>query len=74
MSSQFQKKVGLRIKQIRLEKGYLQIDIAEDLGVTRQMISKVERGEINLSITYLRKLSIALETTPADLIDVTKKS
>lgn len=74
MSSQFQKKVGLRIKQIRLEKGYLQIDIAEDLGVTRQMISKVERGEINLSITYLYKLSIALETTPADLIDVIKKS
>lgn len=74
MSTQFQKKVGLRIKQIRLEKGYLQIDIAEDLGVTRQMISKVERGEINLSITYLLKLSIALETTPADLIDVTKKS
>lgn len=73
MSSQFQKKVGLRIKQIRLEKGYLQIDIAEDLGVTRQMISKVERGEINLSISYLLKLSIALETTPADLIDVTKK-
>ncbi len=74
MSSQFQKKVGLRIKQIRLEKGYLQIDIAEDLGVTRQMISKVERGEINLSITYLLKLSIALETTPADLIDVIKKT
>lgn len=66
----FQKKVGIKIKKKRIELGFHQIDIAERLGVTRQMISKIERGKINFTIDYLFKLSIILETTPSYLIDV----
>lgn len=51
------KQLGLNIKAERVRKGYTQEFFAEKLGVSREYISRIERGRENLSI--LKILNIA---------------
>ena len=67
---EFQIKIGKRIKEIRLSKGLTQSAVAHECAFTRQMISKIETGQVNLSLSSLIKLSEVLETTSSDLLNV----
>jgi len=58
----------LRLKEIRIERGLKQKDIAEILNVQQGAISKYENGTVLLTQDLI-KLSIALEVTPNDLLD-----
>ena len=69
-TKEFYLKVGVNIRKKRLEKGIKQIDLAYDIDVRRQVMYRIEKGGINLTLNTLCKLATALGTTPADLIDV----
>lgn len=57
------------IKSRRIELGMSQQALAEKVGYTgKSMVSKVERGEIDLSTTMIQKFADALKTTPSDLM------
>ncbi len=58
----------MRLKEIRIERGLKQKDIAEILNVQQGAISKYENGTVLLTQDLI-KLSIALEVTPNDLLD-----
>lgn len=60
--------IFLRLKEIRIERGLKQKDIAEILNVQQGAISKYENGTVLLTQDLI-KLSIALEVTPNDLLD-----
>lgn len=47
------KAVGIRIKDIRKEKGYTQKDLSKTLGVTTAFISRIETGTCKISIKRL---------------------
>ena len=49
-------KVRNRIKEIRLAKGISQIEMAEDLQITRQTINAVENHKYNPSLELALKL------------------
>lgn len=44
------KQLGRNIKAERIRKGYTQENFAEIIGVSREYISRIERGQENMSI------------------------
>ena len=52
---------GLTVKKIRTERNISQEKLAEMTGLHRTYISEVERGNRNLSLINIEKLSIALD-------------
>jgi len=54
-------KIAQQIKDLRLNLGYTQKDLAEKLGVIQQYISKIENGHENISIDALKKVADALD-------------
>ena len=62
-------KLNLNIRMRRLELGLSQDELAERLGYAdRSSIAKIETGVVDISIKQLKKIAVALETTPYDLI------
>lgn len=59
------KKIGQRIKQLRTKKGLSQEELAEKMGYkSRSSINKIELGINDITQTIIKKLAIALDTTP----------
>ncbi len=55
------KKIGRIIKDIRKEKKLRQKDIAEKLGISQQLLSRIEQGKENITFKFLIKILSALE-------------
>jgi len=55
-----EKKIGLKIKQIRKIWGLSQIELAERIGISFQQIQKYEKGLTRISIMRLQQISDAL--------------
>mgnify|MGYP003397589014 FL=1 len=54
--SQIQKKIGEKIKSIRLKQNITQDSLAESASVSRSSVQKIEAGEIKSFDTFLRVL------------------
>lgn len=57
---------GLRVKELRLEKGLSQEKLANIAGVDRTYMTQVENGKRNISIENIRKVCIALNVSLSD--------
>ena len=55
----FLKKLGLRVRQLRLAHGWSQEKLAQQCGLHRTYIGGVERGERNISAVNLLKIATA---------------
>ena len=65
----FLKKVGEKVRSVRLEQGLTQTDLAfrcNDKDYSQ--INRLELGKINFSVSYLFLIASALDVTPADLL------
>ena len=65
-------KIGKRIKEIRMSKGYSQESFAIKSGLHRTYIAGVEAGNRNISLENLNKIAEALDVTLAELCDFQK--
>jgi transcriptional regulator with XRE-family HTH domain len=61
------KKFGEKVKILRLERGLSQEGLANEANLDRTYIPGIEKGERNVSITVIEKLSIALKVDIRDL-------
>jgi transcriptional regulator with XRE-family HTH domain len=61
-------RLGQRIRKLRKEKGWRQIDLAEHAGVHEVHISDVERGTREICLNNLIALAKALNVSASDLI------
>ncbi len=64
-----QTQLGIRIKQLRKEKGISQEELAFKAGLHRTYMSDVERGTRNVSIRNIEKIAKALGVTPSKLLE-----
>lgn len=60
-------KVGLRIKEIREQKGISQKELAYTADLDRSYIASVESGKRNISIVNLEKIANALSVNLSEL-------
>lgn len=58
----------IKLKEIRIRRGYTQKDIADILGVTVAAISRYEKEQRKLDQELIMKLCVALEVTPNELL------
>lgn len=58
----------VRLKEIRIQKGLKQKDIANILNVQQAAISKYEKGIVSLTQEQIIILSLALDITPNELL------
>lgn len=59
---------ALNLKRVRESRGISQEALADLAGLHRTYVGSVERGERNISIDNIEKLSLALGVCPADLL------
>ncbi len=50
------KEIGAKLKELRLRDGKTQLEIAEELGMTRQHITNFENGDRGFSIEKINKI------------------
>ncbi len=60
--------LGRNIKAERVRKGYTQEAFAEKAGVSREYISRIERGQENMSILKILNIAELLETDIKNLL------
>ena len=62
--------IAARVRQLRAERGLSLDGLAERSGVSRSMISLIERAETSPTAVVLEKLAAALDTTLAGLFTI----
>jgi len=66
----FLKKLGLRIRQLRLEKNMSQEDLAFECDYADfSQINRIELGKVNFSVSYLSLIAKALNTPICSFFD-----
>ena len=63
----FIKKFGQKLKEFRKAKGISQEQLAGDTGFELSQIGRIERGEINTSISHVSAIAKALKIKPEEL-------
>src|SRR4051812_21714336 len=66
-------RLGVRMKDLRRERGLTLEELAEYSGVSRAMISKVERGEKNPTLVVAAKVAEGLGVTLSELLGVEER-
>ncbi|WP_419779279.1 helix-turn-helix domain-containing protein [Maridesulfovibrio sp.] len=67
--SNCQEKIGGKIKKYRSVSGLSQQTLAERAGISYKYLGEIERGQVNLSVEILSKISKALNISSAELMD-----
>jgi DNA-binding XRE family transcriptional regulator len=71
MSSGFftaQKQLGVRIREMRERKSWLQRDLAKAAGLPVRTIGRIERGEVDVRLSTISRIAKALGVTLKDLL------
>jgi transcriptional regulator with XRE-family HTH domain len=61
-------KFGLRVKLLRIEKGWSQEKLALNAELDRTYIPSIEKGERNVSITVIEKIAAAFQMQVDELL------
>jgi transcriptional regulator with XRE-family HTH domain len=61
------KKFGLNLRAIRKAKGVSQEELAGETGFELSQIGRIERGEVNTSISHVAAIAKALKVKPEEL-------
>jgi transcriptional regulator with XRE-family HTH domain len=59
----FQRRLGLRIRELRKRRGWSQEEFAHACGLDRSYMGSVERGERNVTLSSLRAIAKGLDVT-----------
>lgn len=64
------KKIGLRIKQLRTERGLSQNMLGLEIDMEKSNVSRMESGTVNVKVGTLHKVSKAFDITLSDLVNI----
>ena len=68
--SDLNKKIGLRIIELREKMEWTQSDLARACGKDRQAIEKLENGKVNPTLYTLFEIAKALEVSLSQLLEI----
>jgi DNA-binding XRE family transcriptional regulator len=63
-----QNTVRSRMKQLRIDAGISQDDLAKAAGIDRKTVNRIENGHFSPNLDTFFRLCIALDVRPADLM------
>lgn len=63
---------GNKVRELRIQQGLSQDELAFYCGIDRPQISKIEQGKVNVTLETIEKLSQALQIKTSLLLDETK--
>ena len=63
------KKLGANIKRLRESKNLSLRELSYECDIDNSKISKIEKGQINITFTTILQLANALEVKPSDLLN-----
>jgi transcriptional regulator with XRE-family HTH domain len=63
------KKFGENLRKLRKEKGLSLREMSYACSIDNSKIAKIEKGMVNITLTTLLQLAVALETHPTTLLD-----
>ena len=66
---QIDKQVGLKVKELRIEKGWSRQTLAGLIGVTHQQLAKYETAKDRISAGRLMGIARALDINASELLD-----
>ncbi|WP_188050712.1 helix-turn-helix domain-containing protein [Flavobacterium sp. GP15] len=61
--------LGTHLRQLRELKNISQQDLANDCGISKSQIARIEVAKINTTVRTLIKIANALDIEPKDLLD-----
>jgi transcriptional regulator with XRE-family HTH domain len=61
------KRIGKRIKELRLQKGLTQEAVAWEAEIEPMQLSRIERGVINTSISHILAIAKAIKVHPKEI-------
>jgi transcriptional regulator with XRE-family HTH domain len=65
--------LGIHIRQLREKKNLSQQDLADDCGIPKSQIARIERAKINTTVKTLVKIANALDIEPKELFNFSTK-
>ena len=68
MTTDLQRLLGQRIRDLRLKRGFSQESIADHCGIHRTYQGGIERGERNLTIQTIHTVAKGLEMSMSELL------
>jgi transcriptional regulator with XRE-family HTH domain len=68
------KQVGINLRKIRMDKGVSQEQLSYDTEISINQIGRIERGQINTSVSTLYEISSALDIDIQELFKNIKNS
>ena len=63
------KKFGENLRKLRQEKDFSLREMSYACSIDNSKIAKIEKGQINITLTTLLQLAVALEVHPSSLLD-----
>ena len=61
-------RLGDRIRKLRKQRGWTQVEMAEKVGIDRSFLADVERGKRNISILNLELIAKGLKVSLSQLL------
>jgi transcriptional regulator with XRE-family HTH domain len=60
-------RLGVRIRKLRQQRSWTQVEMAEHVGIDRSFLADVERGKRNISVLNLELIAIGLGVSLSQL-------
>jgi transcriptional regulator with XRE-family HTH domain len=60
MAEDIRIRLGRKVRKLRLQRGWTQVELAEKLGLDRSYLADVERGKRNISVLNLEVIAQGL--------------
>jgi len=68
MASNIRIRLGSRIRELRLQRSWRQIDLAAHAELSKTHIHDIEAGKRQVGIEALERIALALDMKPSDLL------
>lgn len=65
--------LGIHVRQLREKKNMSQQDLANDSGIPKSQVARIERAKVNTTVKTLVKIANALQIEPKELFDFSIK-